>query len=95
MQWSDKNINSLSATTILWPTILPNEISTNKDGNDRNMLSITKFNYGGPTRQLVTKNIGSSDYIGVEKIDPQANQVTLKNGRVIEYENLVVAMGQK
>lgn len=57
--------------------------------------SISKFNYSTPTRQIVSKNIAQSDYMGVEKIDPSANQVTLRNGRVIKYENLVVAVGQK
>ena len=81
--------------TTQYPTTHLREISTSRDGNEKNILSITKFNYGGPTRQLVSKNIGQSDYIGVEKIDPQANKVTLKNGRVIQYENLVLALGQK
>lgn len=65
---------------------------------DRNLYefgSVTKFNFGGPTRQIICKNVGQSDYNGVEKIDANNNQVTLKNGRVIQYENLVVAMGQK
>ena len=76
-------------------TITLNATSTNKECKQQYILSITKFNHGGPTRQVVSKNIAQSDYVGVEKINPQANQVTLKNGRTIQYENLVIAMGQK
>jgi hypothetical protein len=59
------------------------------------VCSITKFNFGAPTRQLISKNIGQSDYVGIEKINPESNSVTLRNGRTIQYENLVVAIGQK
>ena len=44
---------------------------------------------------MICKNVGQSDYVGVEKINPDNNEVTLKNGRTIQYENLVIAAGQK
>ena len=56
---------------------------------------ITKFNYSAPTRQVISKNNGQSDYVGVDKFNPDANEVVLRNGRTIKYENLVIAMGQK
>ena len=36
-----------------------------------------------------------SDYVGVDKINPAKNEVVLRNGRTIKYDNLVIAMGQK
>lgn len=33
--------------------------------------------------------------MGVEKFNPKNNEVVLRNGRVIKYENLVIALGQK
>jgi sulfide:quinone oxidoreductase len=56
---------------------------------------ITKFNYSSPTRQVISKNNGQSDYVGVDKFHPDANEVVLRNGRTIKYENLVIATGQK
>ena len=41
------------------------------------------------------KNNAHSDYVGVEKFNPEANQVVLRNGRTIKYETLVLAMGMK
>ena len=41
------------------------------------------------------KNNAHSDYVGVEKFNPDANEVVLRNGRTIKYETLVVAMGMK
>jgi len=67
----------------------------NKDRTILNKDSITKFNYGTPTRQTVCKNNGQSDYVGVEKFNPNNNEIVLRNGRSIKYENLVIAMGQK
>lgn len=66
--------------------------------SERNLYetgNITKFNFGTPTRQTLSKNNAQSDYVGVEKINPSKNEVTLRNGRVIKYENLVIAIGQK
>ena len=51
--------------------------------------------HSAPLRQFLSKNIAGSDSIGVDKIDPQNSSVILKNGRTIQYDNLVVAMGQK
>jgi len=45
----------------------------NKDRTILNKDSITKFNYGTPTRQTVCKNNGQSDYVGVEKFNPNNN----------------------
>ena len=59
------------------------------------IFRVTKFNYTAPIRQFLTKNVAVSDAVGVDKIDPQSSSVTLRNGRTIGYENLVVAMGQK
>ena len=43
----------------------------------------------------MSKNNGQSDYVGVEKINPSKNEVVLRNGRTVKYENLVLALGQK
>jgi len=56
---------------------------------------LTKFKFQLATRQSLSKNNGQSDYLGVDKINPKSNEVVLKNGRVIKYENLVLALGQK
>ena len=56
---------------------------------------VTKFNFASATRTLISKNVAHSDAVGVEKINPDSSEVTLRNGRTIKYENLVVAMGQK
>jgi NADH dehydrogenase FAD-containing subunit len=66
--------------------------------NERSLYEqgyITKFNCSTPTRQVLSKNNGGSDYVGVDKFNPDANEVVLRNGRTIKYENLVIAMGQK
>ena len=52
-------------------------------------------NFGTPTRQTLCKNNAQSDYVGVEKFNPNASEIVLRNGRTIKYENLVIAMGQK
>ena len=44
---------------------------------------------------MLSKNNAQSDYVGVEKIHPGRNEVVLRNGRTIKYENLVLALGQK
>ncbi len=46
------------------------------------------------TKNALSKNNATTDGIGVQAIDPAQNKITLKNDRVIEYENLVVAVGQ-
>ena len=58
-------------------------------------LSIAKFKFCSSTRPFLCKNNALSDYNGVEKFKPDANEIVLRNGRTIKYENLVVAMGQK
>ena len=46
-------------------------------------------------KQCISKNNGHSEAVGVEKINPDNNEIVLKNGRVIGYDYLVLAMGQK
>lgn len=59
------------------------------------LASITKFKFSTPTRQTLNKNNGQSDYVGVDRFIPDKNEVVLRNGRTIKYDNLVIAMGQK
>lgn len=56
---------------------------------------IAKFKFCSSTRPYMHKNNAHSDYVGVEKFNPEANEVVLRNGRTIKYETLVVAMGMK
>lgn len=44
---------------------------------------------------MINKNNAHSEGVGVDKFNPDKNEIVLKNGRVIQYENLVIAMGQK
>lgn len=47
------------------------------------------------TKNLINKNNAHTECVGVEKFNPENNEVTLRNGRTVQYENLVIAMGQK
>ena len=50
---------------------------------------------GAATRGCINKNNAHSENVGVEKINPDNNEIVLRNGRKIAYDNLVVAIGQK
>jgi hypothetical protein len=46
------------------------------------------------TKSFISKNNAHTDLVGVDKYEPENSQIVLKNGRVIQYENLVIASGQ-
>ena len=47
------------------------------------------------TRGAISKNNANSESVPVEKINPDNNEVVLRNGRTIGYDNLVLAVGQR
>ena len=46
-------------------------------------------------KQCISKNNAHSENVGVDRINPDNNEIVLRNGRVIGYDYLVLAMGQK
>ena len=49
----------------------------------------------GNSRTTINKFAVSSDGQGVMKFNPQNNEVVLKNGRVVQYDQLVIATGME
>lgn len=47
----------------------------------------------GSPKKSVAKIIPNSEGQGVGEFQPEKNQVVLKNGRVVQYDQLVVATG--
>jgi NADH dehydrogenase FAD-containing subunit len=56
---------------------------------------VSKTEYLPNAKLSLNMYTAHSDCIGVDKINPNDNQVVLRNGRKIKYEQLVVAMGLK
>jgi NADH dehydrogenase FAD-containing subunit len=66
-----------------------------KESNYKYYLRATKTDMCLSTRSLINKHNAHTDSVGVEKFKPDSNEIVLRNGRTIQYENLVIAMGQK
>jgi sulfide:quinone oxidoreductase len=56
---------------------------------------VTKTEYLPNAKLAINMYTAHSDCIGVDKFLPEENQVVLRNGRKIGYEQLVIAMGLK
>lgn len=59
------------------------------------MCRFTKFEMQGTPKNSLSKFAASSEGQGVTQFLPNENTVVLKNGRKIQYEQLVVATGLK
>jgi NADH dehydrogenase FAD-containing subunit len=57
------------------------------------MQKMTKTDYLPNAKLAVHKNSAHTDLVGVEKINPEQNKITLKNGRTVEYGHLVIGAG--
>jgi NADH dehydrogenase FAD-containing subunit len=67
----------------------------NKESNHKNYFRVAKTNASLVTRSIINKHNAHTDAVGVDKFKPESNEIVLRNGRTIQYENLVIAMGQK
>lgn len=63
----------------------PKEPYTKKECTDSLNLSITKSDISTGSKNLINKNNAHSEGVGVERFNPDSNEIVLKNGRTIQY----------
>lgn len=59
------------------------------------MQEIKEVDYVFSPKVTMAAYVASSDGVGLSKIDPAKNSITLENGQTVEYEQLVLSYGMK